>query len=86
MTKAKPDKRKIGEMIRIIEDDGWYFVRKTGSHMQFKHPTKRGVVTVPDTGINKNLELSIKRQAGIGEIGRKYYEARYGKDVKNESK
>ena len=80
MTSSKCDRGKIKEMIRIIEDDGWYFVRKTGSHMQFKHPKKRGVVTVPDTGINKNLELSIKKQAGIGKIGKKYYEARYGKE------
>lgn len=65
MTKSKPDRKKIKEMIQIIEDDGWYFVRKKGSHMQFKHSRKPGLVTITDNGINKNLELSILRQAGL---------------------
>jgi len=34
------------EIIRRLEDDGWTLVRTTGSHHHFKHPTKRGVVTV----------------------------------------
>ncbi|WP_442978172.1 type II toxin-antitoxin system HicA family toxin [Saccharibacillus sp. WB 17] len=25
-------------MIKMIEDDGWYFVRASGDHHQFKHP------------------------------------------------
>jgi predicted RNA binding protein YcfA (HicA-like mRNA interferase family) len=35
------------EIIRALERDGWQLVRVTGSHHHFKHPTKRGVVTVP---------------------------------------
>ena len=31
----------------MIEDDGWYWVRTKGSHHQYKHPTKPGLVTVP---------------------------------------
>ena len=31
----------------MIEDDGWYLVRKRGSHRQYKHSNKTGVVTVP---------------------------------------
>jgi predicted RNA binding protein YcfA (HicA-like mRNA interferase family) len=30
-----------------IEDDGWYLVRTKGSHRQYKHPTKTGLVTLP---------------------------------------
>jgi predicted RNA binding protein YcfA (HicA-like mRNA interferase family) len=52
------------ELIRIILDDGWYFVRQTGGHRQFKHPVKKGIVTVPYK-IKKNIELSVMRQAGI---------------------
>ena len=37
---------KVRELIRIIEDDGWYLDRTKGSHRQFKHPIKRGLVTV----------------------------------------
>lgn len=65
MTQSKPDRKKIKEMIRIIEEDGWYLARTKGSHMQFKHPRKQGIVTVSTCGINKNLELSILRQAGL---------------------
>lgn len=35
------------EMIRMIEDDGWYEVRITGSHHHFKHGEKAGTVTIP---------------------------------------
>ncbi|GAA3924965.1 type II toxin-antitoxin system HicA family toxin [Litoribacillus peritrichatus] len=35
------------EMIALIEADGWYLVRTKGSHHHFKHPTKKGLVTVP---------------------------------------
>ena len=33
--------------IRKLEADGWTEVSQTGSHKQFKHPTKPGRVTVP---------------------------------------
>lgn len=52
------------ELIKIIEADGWYPVRQTGGHRQFKHPTKPGLVTVPYR-IKKNIELSVMRQAGL---------------------
>ncbi|MED0716412.1 type II toxin-antitoxin system HicA family toxin [Aeribacillus composti] len=35
------------ELIKIIQQDGWYIVRTSGSHNQFKHPTKPGLVTIP---------------------------------------
>ncbi len=34
-------------MIKLLEEDGWYWVGTRGSHRQFKHPTKSGRVTVP---------------------------------------
>ncbi|MEN6456755.1 MAG: type II toxin-antitoxin system HicA family toxin [Prolixibacteraceae bacterium] len=42
--------KKVREMIKIIEDDGWYFVGEEGSHRQYKHPIKKGRVTIPDHG------------------------------------
>lgn len=51
-------------IIKQLEEDGWYFVRQKGGHCQFKHPIKKGKVTVP-YHITKNIELSIKRQAGL---------------------
>ena len=38
--------KKWREIVNLIEDDGWYFVRQKGSHRQYKHHTKKGIVTV----------------------------------------
>ena len=38
---------KVKAAISIIEDDGWYLVRTRGSHRQYKHPDKSGLVTIP---------------------------------------
>jgi len=35
------------EVIQALQKDGWREVNHEGSHKQFKHPTKRGRVTVP---------------------------------------
>ncbi|HGO5814494.1 TPA: type II toxin-antitoxin system HicA family toxin [Mannheimia haemolytica] len=54
-------------LIKRIEDDGWYQVAISGSHHQFKHPTKKGRVTVPHP--KKDLPIktvkSILKQAGL---------------------
>jgi predicted RNA binding protein YcfA (HicA-like mRNA interferase family) len=55
------------EVIRLLEADGWKEVARKGSHAQFKHPVKKGRVTVPDP--KRNLPVgtlrSIERQSGI---------------------
>jgi predicted RNA binding protein YcfA (HicA-like mRNA interferase family) len=59
---------RVREMIRLIEDDGWYFVGQRGSHRQYKHPTKPGRVTIPgkpSRELYAELERSILRQAGL---------------------
>jgi predicted RNA binding protein YcfA (HicA-like mRNA interferase family) len=55
-------------MIQILERDGWRLVVVSGSHRQYKHPTKRGRVTVPgkpSRDLPIGTERSILRQAGI---------------------
>ncbi|MBE3096139.1 MAG: type II toxin-antitoxin system HicA family toxin [Planctomycetes bacterium] len=37
---------KIRDVVRLIEEDGWYLVATKGSHRQFKHPVKAGRVTI----------------------------------------
>lgn len=37
---------KVKAAISLIEDDGWYLVRTRGSHRQYKHPVKSGLVTI----------------------------------------
>jgi predicted RNA binding protein YcfA (HicA-like mRNA interferase family) len=34
-------------LISRLQADGWQCVRVSGSHHQFRHPTKKGTVTVP---------------------------------------
>jgi len=55
------------EIIRRLEADGWYRVGQRGSHVQFKHPTKPGRVTVPHPGkdIPAKTLKSIERQSGV---------------------
>lgn len=37
---------KVREIIKILKNDGWYLARQKGSHRQYKHEDKKGVVTV----------------------------------------
>lgn len=37
---------KVSKVLKILDEDGWYIDRQRGSHREFKHPTKKGVVTV----------------------------------------
>jgi predicted RNA binding protein YcfA (HicA-like mRNA interferase family) len=60
---------KVYEIIELITADGWFFDRQKGSHMQFKHPTKSGTVTVPNHGrsylLSHAMVNSILKQAGL---------------------
>ena len=63
-------KREYRDLIKSIEADGWYMVNGKGngsSHLQFKHPIKKGKVTIPVSkgSLTKNIELSVLRQAGF---------------------
>ncbi len=54
------------QIIRRLQAEGWILVRTKGSHCQFKHPKRPGLVTVPHA--RKDFPLgtmrSIMRQAG----------------------
>ncbi len=52
----------------MLEEDRWYIVRTRGSHRQYKHPTKKGLVTIagkPSDDLAKGTLNSILKQAGI---------------------
>lgn len=58
----------VKEIIKLIEKDGWFFVRQTGSHRIFHHPTKRGIAVVPgrdSKDLPKGTQESILKQAGL---------------------
>lgn len=52
----------------MLEKDGWFLARTRGSHRQYKHRTKKGLVTLPG---RRNDDLapgtlnSILKQAGL---------------------
>jgi len=59
---------KIRDILRMLDDDGWYLARTRGSHRQYKHPTKPGLVTVagkPGDAVAPGTLKSILKQAGL---------------------
>ena len=60
---------KVKEVIKIIENDRWYFSRQKGSHMVYKHPVKQGIVVIPNHGLNHDIPIgtlaSILKQAEL---------------------
>ena len=59
---------KVGDLLRLVEGDGWLLVRTRGSHRQYKHPSKSGLVTVPghpSDEVAPGTLNSILKQAGL---------------------
>ena len=59
---------KVREVIQMLRHDDWVLKRTRGSHRQYKHPQKPGLVTVPGS-MNDELAPgtlnSILKQAGL---------------------
>ena len=58
---------KTSEIISRLKADGWYLARQRGSHQQFKHPTKKGTVTINGKMSETQSQFminSISKQAG----------------------
>ena len=62
---------KVIEMIKMLKADGWYEARQKGNHKQFKHPIKKGIVTIAYHKMSDEIAvgtlLSIIKQAGLKE-------------------
>ncbi len=61
---------KVRDVIKRLQDDGWDLDRTKGSHRQFKHPVKAGLVTVSgkmNIDLPKGTLKSIWRQSQIQE-------------------
>ena len=58
---------KTKEVIKMLEADGWYLCAIRGDHRQFKHPIKKGKVTVSGP-LSREMDQrnlnSIWKQAG----------------------
>jgi len=59
---------KVRDVIKRLEADGWYLARVRGDHRHYKHPTKKGIVTVSGH-LGKDMPvgtlLSVLKQAQI---------------------
>jgi predicted RNA binding protein YcfA (HicA-like mRNA interferase family) len=59
---------KVGEVITLVEREGWELSRTRGSHRQYKHPERPGKVTIagkPSDTLHPKTLASIMRQAGL---------------------
>ncbi|MBB4268209.1 type II toxin-antitoxin system HicA family toxin [Roseospira visakhapatnamensis] len=54
-------------ILKLLKEDGWVQVQRTGSHVQLKHPAKPGRTTVPHP--NPDIPIgtlkSIEKQSGV---------------------
>ncbi|MDJ0779146.1 MAG: type II toxin-antitoxin system HicA family toxin [Gammaproteobacteria bacterium] len=61
---------KVKELLKILEEDGWVLNRTRGSHRQFKHPIKPGLVTLagkPSADVPKGTLNTRLKQSGLKE-------------------
>lgn len=61
---------KIRDIIKRLENDGWYLVATRGSHRQYKHPNKPGRVTLaghPGDELASGTLNSVLKQAQLKE-------------------
>ncbi|GBE06151.1 YcfA-like protein [bacterium BMS3Abin10] len=59
---------KVRDVIKMLEDDKWFIVRTRGSHRQYKHSRKKGLVTIAGKSsddLAKGTLNSILKQAGL---------------------
>jgi predicted RNA binding protein YcfA (HicA-like mRNA interferase family) len=59
---------KVKEVIKMIERNGWYLARTKGSHGQYKHYLKSGLVTIagkPSDDLAPGTLSSILKQSGL---------------------
>ncbi|RLD80226.1 MAG: hypothetical protein DRJ15_07540 [Bacteroidetes bacterium] len=59
---------KCSELLRILNDDGWYTASQRGSHVKLKHNEKSGSIIFPSHGsreVGKRLTGKLLKNAGI---------------------
>jgi predicted RNA binding protein YcfA (HicA-like mRNA interferase family) len=60
----------VKDIIRLLEEEGWFLVATRGSHRQYKHPVRPGRVTVagkPSYDLAPGTLNSILKQSGLKE-------------------
>ena len=57
---------KVRDVIKRLESEGWFLSRQRGSHRQFEHPNRPGLVTIagkPNDDLAPGTLRSIFKQA-----------------------
>lgn len=63
---------KVADVIKLIERDGWVLRRTKGSHRQYVHRSKPGLVTIAgklSSDVPRGTLNSVLKQAGLKERG-----------------
>jgi predicted RNA binding protein YcfA (HicA-like mRNA interferase family) len=57
----------VKEAQKMVHKDGWILFDTDGGHYQYKHPTKKGKVTIPyhSGDLPPGTLNNIKKQAGL---------------------
>jgi predicted RNA binding protein YcfA (HicA-like mRNA interferase family) len=68
---------KVRDIIKQLQDEGWYLARQSGSHKIFKHNHKPAIrIVLPDHGNNKEPSIGVmilrRKQAGNNKILLRY--------------
>jgi predicted RNA binding protein YcfA (HicA-like mRNA interferase family) len=61
---------QVKDVIKKLEQDGWYLAKTKGSHRQYKHSVKKGKVTVAgklSKDVPRGTLKSILQQAQLDE-------------------
>jgi predicted RNA binding protein YcfA (HicA-like mRNA interferase family) len=59
---------KVRDVIKLLEQDGWFLDRSRGSHRQYKNLKKTGLVTLPGKpgdDLAPGTLNSVLKQAGL---------------------
>ena len=65
---------KVRDIMKMLEEAGWYRVKAKGGHRQYRHPSKSGRVTIsgkPSDDLAPGTLNSIFKQAGLADHGTK---------------
>ena len=59
---------KVRDVVKLLQQDGWFLDRTRGSHRQYKHSMKPGLVTLPGKpgdDLAPGTLNSVFKQAGL---------------------
>jgi predicted RNA binding protein YcfA (HicA-like mRNA interferase family) len=59
----------VGELVMMLERDGWVLRPAAGPHRHYAHPRKPGLITLagePAARLSRKAEASTLKQAGLG--------------------